>query len=111
MRPEPDVQPQLTVGMIKKYIDVIWKHHNLEYPVRLVSELGDDRSELRKLEFFPDGTVDAADSDRETLRTRLGIGAVPPLDEINQDPQFEALAITEEAFEALWLQYAGPATQ
>ena len=64
-----------------------------------------------KLEFFPDGTVDAADSDRETSRTRLGIGAVPSLEEINQDPQFEASAITGEAFEALWLEHARPAKQ
>ncbi|MDP9993864.1 hypothetical protein J2W28_004434 [Variovorax boronicumulans] len=94
----------------RQYIDVLWKHQDHEDPVRLVSELGEDRSELRKLEFFPDGTVDAADSARETPRTRLGIGAVPS-DEINQDQQFEALAITEEAFEAMWLEHARPAKQ
>jgi hypothetical protein len=76
-----------------------------------VSELGDGRFEVRKLEFFPDGTVDAADSSVETQRTRLGVGAVPPLDEINQDPQFEASAITEAAFEAMWLEHARPAKQ
>jgi hypothetical protein len=95
----------------KQYIDVLWKHHDNEDPVRLVSELGADRSALRKLEFFPDGTVDAADSNPETPRTRLGIGAVPSLDEINQDRQFEAAAITEEAFEAMWLEHARPAKQ
>lgn len=95
----------------KQYIDVLWKHQDQEDPVRLVSELDDDRSELRKLEFFPDGTVDAAGADCETVRTRLSIGAVPPLDEINQDPQFEASAITEAAFEVLWLQHARPAKQ
>ncbi|WP_307510699.1 hypothetical protein [Variovorax sp. W1I1] len=95
----------------KQFIDVLWKHEDNEDPVRLVSELGEDRCELRKLEFFPDGTVDAADSDRETPRTRLGIGAVPSLDEINQDPQFEVVAITEEAFEAMWLEHACPTKQ
>ena len=90
----------------KQYIDVLWKHQSDEDPTRLVSEIGLDRSELRKLEFFRDGTVDAADSGRESPRTRLGIRAVPPLDEINRDPQFEGSAITEVAFEAMWLEHA-----
>ena len=95
----------------KQHIDVLWKHQSDEYPIRLVSELGEDRSELRKLEFFRDGTVDAADSSRESPRTRIGIGAVPPLDEINQDPQFEGSAIAEGAFEAMWLEHAHFAKQ
>jgi len=99
------------VSPTKQYIDVLWKHQNQEDPVRLVSELDEDRSELRKLGFFSDGTVDVAGADWETLRTRLGIGAVPSLDEINQDPQFEASSITKEAFEVLWLQHARPAKQ
>ena len=90
-----------------EYIDVIWKHFD-EEPIRLVSELGDDRFECRKLEFFRDGTVDVADSMRETLRTRLGVVAVPTVVEINQDPEFEAVTISAADFEALWLAYARP---
>jgi hypothetical protein len=97
------------VNPTRQYIDVLWKHQNDEDPVRLVSELGADRSELRKMEFFRDGTVDTADNGHETARTRLGIGAVPPLDEINQDPQFEGSAITKDAFDAMWLEHARPA--
>ena len=93
----------------KQYIDVLWKHQDNEDPIRLVSELGEDRSELRKLEFFADGTVDAADNERETPRTQLGIADVPSLEEINQDPQFEGSAITVDAFEAMWLEHACPA--
>lgn len=52
-----------------------------------------------------------ADCGRESPRTRLGIGAVPPLDEINQDPQFEGSAITEDAFEAMWVEHAHSAKQ
>lgn len=110
-RPEPDIHQRLSVNPTKQYIDVLWKHQFDEDPVRLVSELDADRSELRKLEFFRDGTVDAADGGRETPRTRLGIGAVPPLDEINQDPQFEGSAITEDEFEAMWLEHARPPKQ
>ena len=93
-----------------EYIDVLWKHQNNEDPVRLVSELGEDRFELRKLEFFADGTVDAASSERGTERTRLGLVAAPPLEEINQDQQFEGSIISRDEFEALWLEHARPAT-
>ncbi|SDY96635.1 hypothetical protein SAMN04515617_13711 [Collimonas sp. OK242] len=88
-----------------EYIDVLWKCQSSENPYRLVSELGDDRFELRKLEFFADGTVDAAGGDRETERTMLGVAAVPPLSEINMDEQFEGANITRDVFEALWLKY------
>lgn len=91
-----------------EYIDAIWKHLFDEYPVRLVSELGEDRYELRKLEFFRDGTVDVVDGTRETLRTGLGTAAVPTVVEINQDPEFEAVTISAADFEALWLEYARP---
>ena len=89
-----------------EYIDVIWKHHDKEYPVRLVSEIGEDRLELRKLEFFADGTVDVASSDRWSDRTRLGIAVVPSLEEINHDRQFEGRLISQDDFEALWGQHA-----
>ena len=35
-----------------EYIDVKWKHDFADEPVRLVSELGEGRYEIRKLEFF-----------------------------------------------------------
>ena len=91
-----------------EYIDVIWKHLLDEEPVRLVSELGDDRFECRKLEFFRDGAVDVADCRRETSRTRLGLVAVPTVVEINQDSEFEAVTISATTFETLWLTYARP---
>ena len=70
-RPRRDTQHQLPANTTMEYIDVLWKHRGDEYPVRLVSELGEDRFELRKLEFFADGTVDAAFGDRETERTQI----------------------------------------
>lgn len=93
-----------------EYIDVLWKHQDKEYPIRLMSELDEDRFELRKLEFFADGTVDAASGDQETERTRLGVVAVPSLEEINHDRQFEGRVIGQGEFEALWLEHARPDT-
>ena len=89
-----------------EYISVIWKHQPSEYPVRLVSELDEGRFEYRKLEFFADGTVGVASTTYEDARTGLGTVAVPPLSEINDDPQFEGHSISQAEFERLWIQYA-----
>ncbi len=89
-----------------EYIDVIWKHSHKDEPIRLISELGTDRFELRKLQFFRDGTVEFADVNRETPRTGLGLVAIPSLDEINADDEFEATILSETEFEAMWLACA-----
>ncbi|WGS43412.1 hypothetical protein LFL97_07775 [Burkholderia sp. JSH-S8] len=83
-------------------IDVAWKHTHEEEPIRPVSVLDGDRYEVRKLEFFRDGSVGFADTTRSPLGTRLGTVPVPSLIEINADPEFEAQEITLEVFEALW---------
>src|SRR5258708_6646309 len=98
--------PQPLNGAAMEYIDVLWKHQVEHDPVRLLSELDASRIERRKLEFFKDGIVDAADGNVETERTRLSVEAVPSLGDINRDPQFEGSTITREAFEAQWLQHA-----
>ena len=40
----------------------------------------------------------------------LGLVAVPPLDDIHQDPQLEGSAISHDEFGALWLEHARPET-
>jgi hypothetical protein len=89
-----------------EFIDVAWRHHKVEDPVRLVSELNSGRYETRKLEFFPDGRVGFASSEASSNNTELGVVPVPSVEEINSDPQFHASNIERQEFEALWLQYA-----
>lgn len=83
-------------------IDVAWKHVFEAEPVRLVSVLDRNRHEVRKLEFFRDGRVGFADEARSSHGTELGTVPVPPLVEINADPEFDGRAITLEDFETLW---------
>jgi len=90
-----------------KYIDVLWLHTHSEEPFRLVSELDDQRYEVRKLEFCANGIVAYATEETETQNTRLGTVPAPPLEEINEDPQFRGTSIEGEAFEALWRLHAG----
>jgi hypothetical protein len=87
------------------FIDVQWRHNDPEDPVRLVSELDAQRYETRKLEFFANGVVGFASASESSGGTALGVVAVPPLSEINCDPEFAGVAITAAQFEALWSQY------
>jgi len=86
---------------------VLWLHTHSEEPFRLVSELDDQRHEIRKLEFFANGLVGCATEETETQTTGLSTVPVPSLEEINEDPQFRGTSIEKEAFEALWRLHAG----
>ena len=86
-------------------IDVLWESRSSNEPWRLVSLLDSQRFETRKLEFFRSGEVGSASESHETSRTALGSVAVPPLEEINADPEFNGKAISATEFEQLWSQY------
>jgi hypothetical protein len=92
------------------YIDVSWLHSDPDFPVRLVSEIGPDHYETRKLEFWSDGRVGYASKVGTSQNTRLGIEPVPSLEEINSDGEFRGEAIDALAFEMLWDRYVGRAS-
>ena len=89
-----------------KYIDVRWQHSHADEPIRLVSEIGTDGVEVRKLEFFRDGRVGFASKKANSDSTRLGVTAVPDLPEINSEEEFSGISIDASAFEELWKRHA-----
>jgi hypothetical protein len=89
-----------------EFIDVTWRHKTESDPIRLVSELDEQRYEKRKLEFFADGRVGFASSASSSEGTMLGVEPVPPLSEINSDVQFSGSNISSADFEALWGRHA-----
>ena len=88
-----------------RYIDVEWKHDFKDEPTRLVSEIGADDYETRKLEFYPDGSVGFAFESTDSLNTRLSTDVVPPLEEINLQEEFRGKSISKKQFELLWQEY------
>jgi hypothetical protein len=88
-----------------RYIDVEWKHDFNDEPTRLVSEIGPDDYETRKLEFFPDGSVGYAFESTESPNTRIGNDVVPTLKEINSQAEFQGKTISKKQFELLWQKY------
>ncbi|WP_417441098.1 DUF6881 domain-containing protein [Idiomarina sp.] len=88
-----------------RYIDVRWIHDYEEEPIRLVSEIGPDNFERRKLEFFRNGKVGVASKSIEVAGTRVGIVEVPSIEEITSQQEFEGCEINKNEFELLWQKY------
>ena len=86
------------------YLYVKWKKPQPGEPSHLYSELDGERYETRKVELFADGRRGFADANEEFGGTRLGETAVPPLDELEGDPDFEAKTISVEEFQRQWLK-------
>ena len=86
------------------YLYVKWKKPQPGEPSHLYSELDGERYETRKVELFADGRRGFADANEEFGGTRLGETAVPPLDELEGDPDFEAKTVSVEEFQRQWLK-------
>ena len=85
------------------YLYAKWKSAPADSPVEFYSELDPQRWEVRKVEVFPDGRMGYASSAASSNDgTRLAIVALPPIDEIARQIEFDARPISAEAFEAVW---------
>jgi hypothetical protein len=84
------------------YIRVRWLHSFPDEPIWLISEIDDNRWEIRKVYIFPDGSKGYAQRGEEAGGTWLGAVPVPSLEEIAADPQFLPEKITKEEFEEAW---------
>lgn len=90
-----------------RYIDVKWLHDNEAYPIRLVSEIGLDGYEVRKLEFFKDGRCRFACETEASPGIQLGSATIPSIHVINEDREFDGKEISQSDFEKLWANIAG----
>ncbi|WKA26900.1 DUF6881 domain-containing protein [Bradyrhizobium roseum] len=86
------------------YIKVGWKQNALDTPLLLYSELDDKRWEVRKVEVFPDGSLGYADRSTPEGTTFLSLEPLPTLLQIALMPEFDAVAITKDEFETIWLK-------
>lgn len=84
------------------YIKVKWHHSFQNEPVILYSELDENRSEVRKVEVYADGSCGYAGEGQELGGTKLGLVPIPALAEIAADAQFEPLETSQQEFENLW---------
>lgn len=85
-----------------KYLKVKWLHQDANEPMLLISELDDQRYEVRKVEVFADGRKGVASSAGSFGGTDLGELAVPSDEEIAQDCQSVIEPTTAAEFETVW---------
>ena len=85
-----------------RHIRVTWRHGHADEPVELFSELDADSREVRKVERFGDGSWGWADANGSSSSTSLGIEPVPPLAEININPEFSGWETSPAKFADFW---------
>ena len=83
--------------MAKRYLQIKWIHSNPDEPVEIYYELGNDHWASRGIEFFADGTS-------TSVTYGLKEASIPPLEQINLDPQLQGIEVTEGEFEAAWFE-------
>jgi len=84
----------------------MWSHEFAAEPVELLSEVGPDGYERRKVERFRYGRLGWADEDNEVGGTGLGEIPITSVAEINAQPEFHATTITAAQFDRVWWQAA-----
>ena len=88
-----------------KYFDITWQHDSKDDPYRLLSEVGADGHEIRKLEFFKNGRVGYASEIESSDTTMLSVNRIPNLDVIVSRPDFSGTEISAQQFEQLWQEH------
>jgi len=83
------------------YMHAKWVHSYDDEPVDLYSEV-DDGWEVRKVEIYADGSAQYAGPEGATGDTLLSEARLLTLDEINRDPQFKAVSVSQREFERVW---------
>lgn len=84
------------------YIKVIWNQQDPSYPTIFYSELDSARYETRKVVSYLDGRLEFTNEDNESDELFLAEHPVPTLLEISEDPEFEAVEISQSEFEKIW---------
>jgi hypothetical protein len=85
-----------------KYLMVDWLHNFSDEPIKIYSEIDEQRNEVRKIELFRDGKIGYATETVEFGGCGLSECPIPEIEEIATNPQFKPIEITREEFEEVW---------
>jgi len=85
-----------------RYINVIWNNDIPTDPKKIISEIDIVGHEQRRINVFEDGSFGLASEDFSTLNTELSEFAIPSLEDINKNKEFNGAEITKDEFEKLW---------
>ena len=85
-----------------RYSKLIWTHAFPNEPVEIYSEHDDRGWERRKIEMFRDGSMGFASPTESSDGTNLSLIQCPPDEEVNSEPEFRVVDITQDDFERVW---------
>ena len=85
-----------------EYWKVHWLHDFEVEPVTLLSEIGEDGYEVRKIQQYRDGRLLKADSHHETAEIGLSEIPVGQIENVAAQPEFSAFVISRDEFEDVW---------
>ncbi|WP_272263132.1 DUF6881 domain-containing protein [Streptomyces xanthophaeus] len=91
-----------------QYWHVNWLHDEIEDPVTIFNEIGEDGYETRKIHIYRDGRKIRADEHHES--PEIGLGEIPVGDirDVAAMPEFQAFVITRAEFDTWWESAAWP---
>ena len=85
-----------------KYLKVKWLHEFTDEPILIYSEINEDRSEIRKVEIFPNCEYGYAYDTGTKGTTQLSETPLPLEQDMGSDPQFVPIIISIDEFEEIW---------
>ncbi|MCA6095042.1 hypothetical protein LE181_23080 [Streptomyces sp. SCA3-4] len=91
-----------------EYWSVVWHHDFAEEPILLLSEVGEDGYENRKVVEFRDGRLLKADGQHEGRMVGLSEIPVGAIEEVAAQPEFSAQFISRHEFEEAWARAVWP---
>jgi hypothetical protein len=92
----------LGLGPPTSYFHSVWHGAAGEYPTEFFYELDKERWAIRVVEKFSNGSVKALSFADQNWRDLMPEAAIPPIEEINERPEFSAREISRAEFEVIW---------
>ncbi|WP_445279222.1 DUF6881 domain-containing protein [Streptomyces sp. DSM 118148] len=89
-------------GKVLEYWRIAWLHDFQSEPTVLFNEIGDDGYEVRKVQHYRGGRKLRADVLHESAEIGLSEIPVGAIEDVANQPEFQAALITEAAFEEAW---------
>jgi hypothetical protein len=96
--------PPPCVGPADGYFHAVWFDASEDEPVEYYDELDADRYSIRCIRKYRDGRLESCGYASDNWRDEMPEGPIPPIIEINRDPQFAAQEISKSDFESVWSQ-------
>ena len=96
------------LGPPESYFHGVWFGAGEDDPIEYYDELDSSRWSIRCVRKYRDGSLEAFSYASENWRDKMSESSLPPVEVINQNPEFAAREISKDEFEAIWSRATQP---